>query len=180
MSRQIAISLLIFILFSCVGSSNKSNKEEEGQKVSTKEEQMEVFLLYPNYGDGLFYPYPFKVNKEEQRELALKAILDALINEIPNEPLFNPFQEGSEVRAVYCIDEKSVIVDLNLKSASDGGSENEIFRVYSIVNTLNRNFREIERVKILVDGMERETFMGHIDIASFIPPEPKLNGENVQ
>jgi len=44
-----------------------------------------------------------------------------------------------------------------------GGSSAEIITVYSIANTVILNFKDVKKVKFLIDGAEIETLAGHID-----------------
>lgn len=44
-----------------------------------------------------------------------------------------------------------------------GGSSAEIMTIYSIVNTVLLNFREVKKVRILIEDSEIETLAGHID-----------------
>lgn len=46
-----------------------------------------------------------------------------------------------------------------------GGSAGETITVYSIVNTLTE-FRQVRRVRILIDGEEVESLAGHIDLGA--------------
>jgi hypothetical protein len=46
-----------------------------------------------------------------------------------------------------------------------GGSTSEMTTIYSLTNTLTMNLLGIKAVKILIDGKERETLKGHIDIS---------------
>jgi len=112
--------------------------------------------------------------------LFIKELIESLLKEIPEEPLSNPFGEGSELRAVYLLDDRSVVLDLNSKVVQDGGVENEMFKLYGIINSINYNFPQIERFKVIVDGQERETFIGHIDTSDFIPPEKSMNSELIK
>ena len=50
------------------------------------------------------------------------------------------------------------------------GSAAEIATVFAIVNPLVRNFDSIKRVFILVDGTERETLNGHVDLTRPLLP----------
>jgi len=50
------------------------------------------------------------------------------------------------------------------------GTAAEISTVYAVVDTLTYNFKAIKRVFILIDGEERETLNGHIEIdRPFLP-----------
>ena len=45
-----------------------------------------------------------------------------------------------------------------------GGSWRELMTIYSIVNTVIKNFPQVHRVKLLINGQELETLRGHISI----------------
>lgn len=50
------------------------------------------------------------------------------------------------------------------------GTAAEISTVYAVVNTLTYNFKPIKRVFILIDGEEKETLNGHIELdRPFLP-----------
>ena len=64
------------------------------------------------------------------------------------------------------IDEKGVVFldfSAHLSKNHPGGSSAEITTVYSIVNTVLLNHKEVTKVKILIDGNAIETLAGHID-----------------
>ncbi len=71
-----------------------------------------------------------------------------------------------QVLGVYIDDAKTAYIDLSKKTARSypGGIRMELLSVYSIANTLIVNIDGIDRVKLLLDGNEAETFAGHIDI----------------
>ena len=48
--------------------------------------------------------------------------------------------------------------------AHRGGALDEIFTVYSIVNTLTDNLPAIVAVQLLVDGHQVDTLAGHVDV----------------
>ncbi|MFW6030908.1 MAG: GerMN domain-containing protein [Halanaerobiales bacterium] len=54
-----------------------------------------------------------------------------------------------------------------------GGSAGELLTVYSIVNTMT-GFKEIEAVKILVEGNNMESLLGHMDLS-----EPLKRDESI-
>ena len=45
-----------------------------------------------------------------------------------------------------------------------GGSLDELFTVYAIVNSATVNLPAISRVQILIDGKEVDTLAGHVDL----------------
>jgi spore germination protein GerM len=50
------------------------------------------------------------------------------------------------------------------------GSSSEICAVYSIVNALAENIESVKRVVILVEGQERDTLAGHVNLELPLPP----------
>ena len=72
----------------------------------------------------------------------------------------------TEVREVYLDAKGTAYVDFSRALVDDhpGGSAAEIDTIFSLVDTLTYNFPEIRRVKILVEGEERETLKGHLDL----------------
>jgi spore germination protein GerM len=76
---------------------------------------------------------------------------------------------GSELRAVYLVDPGLAIIDFNSAFANGhrSGVLEEELTVTSIIQTLTANIPGIQRVKILVDGHDRETLAGHADLSDF-------------
>jgi spore germination protein GerM len=76
------------------------------------------------------------------------------------------------VRAVY-IHEKTAYLDFSSDIVNDfsGGSAAEYMLVASIVQTACANFPEVEAVRILVEGEERDTLGGHLRISQILRPE---------
>jgi germination protein M len=41
---------------------------------------------------------------------------------------------------------------------------NELFTVYTIVNTITTNLPDVQSVQLLIDGREVDTLAGHVDL----------------
>lgn len=54
------------------------------------------------------------------------------------------------------------------------GSSSELAAVYAVVNTITSNFRDVKRVALLVEGGEKETLGGHVDLSRPLLPQPSL------
>jgi spore germination protein GerM len=76
---------------------------------------------------------------------------------------------GSDFRDVYLVDPGLAVIDLNAAFADNhrSGVLVEELSVVSLVQTLSANIPGITRVKILVEGNERETLAGHADLSNF-------------
>ena len=86
--------------------------------------------------------------------------------EPPEPPLFSPFPEGTALRTIYLTPDGDAFVDLS-RHASEGhpgGSLDELFTVYALVNALALNVAAIDAVQILIEGQEVDTLTGHVDL----------------
>lgn len=70
------------------------------------------------------------------------------------------------LRQVYLDGEGHAYVDFgaDLISRHPGGSQAESATLFAVVNSLAYNFPEIKSVQILIEGEERETLAGHLDL----------------
>lgn len=84
----------------------------------------------------------------------------------PERPLISPFPAGTTLRAIYLTAEGDAFVDLSRHASAGhpGGSLDELFTVYALVNALVSNVREIDAVQILIEGREVDTLAGHVDL----------------
>ena len=81
-------------------------------------------------------------------------------------PLLSPFPDGTRLRSLYLAADGNAFVDLSREVSADhpGGSLDELFTVYALVNALTLNVPEIDAVQIMVGGREVDTLAGHIDL----------------
>jgi germination protein M len=81
-------------------------------------------------------------------------------------PFAQALPPGTALRALFLTTQGDAFVDLSKDASSrhTGGSLDELFSVYAIVNVLTVNLPAIARVQILVDGKEVDTLAGHIDL----------------
>ncbi len=122
---------------------------------------------------NLYYADPERDGlKAEQREIVSlpslrETISQTLIDLIrgPEGNLINAIPENTRLLDVRIDDDGVVWVDFSshLSSAHPGGSSAELITVYSIVNTILLNFKEVKKVRILIDGAPVDTLAGHID-----------------
>ena len=84
----------------------------------------------------------------------------------------SPFPPEARLRELFVTDEGVAYVDFSKEIVEKhlSGSSAEISTIFSVVNSLAYNFDSIEKVFILIDGRERETLGGHINLSrSFLP-----------
>jgi hypothetical protein len=104
---------------------------------------------------------PFGANTVEQA----RQILQEALKPAPA-PYVNAVPAGTTLRAVFVTGRGEAYVDLSREVAEKhpGGSLDELFTVYAIVNALTVNLPAITSVQILVDGKEVDTLAGHVDL----------------
>jgi spore germination protein GerM len=103
---------------------------------------------------------PFSATPAEQA----RAIIEAQL--APAAPQVSAVPPDVKLRDVFVTERGDAFVDLSgdITAKHPGGSLDEIFTVYSIVNALTVNLPAVTRVQILVDGKEVDTLAGHVDL----------------
>ena len=104
----------------------------------------------------------------EPSERALQ-VVRALITSYQQKDSHHALAERADVNAVFLVPPNTAVVDVN-SAFADGhrsGVLVEELTVASIAQTLAANVPNVGRIKILVDGKERETLAGHADLTSF-------------
>ena len=129
-------------------------------------EQVTLYVAYDDPGilvaRGATIPLP-----QGRQERALE-VLQALLARYLQEDSSHPLPAGSEIRNVYLVDSGMAVIDANsaLADRHRSGVLVEELTVISLIQTLSANVQGINRVKILVDGKERETLAGHADLTN--------------
>ena len=128
-----------------------------------------VTLYVASDSDGTLRKSQVSVVLPEERSERARAVLRALFSAYLQSPSPHPIGAGADVRDVYLLDDDTAVVDTNSVFADKhpSGVLAEELTVASIVATLNANDSKIARVKILVNGQERETLAGHADLRRF-------------
>jgi Sporulation and spore germination len=130
----------------------------------------EPVILYVAYDDaGVLRPKHVSIllpaGRQERAAELLRALLSLYLDKFSPHPL----GAGSEIRDVYIVDPGLAVIDLN-GAFADGhrsGVLVEDLTIASLVQTLSGNIPGIVRVKILVDGKDRDTLAGHADLSDF-------------
>jgi spore germination protein GerM len=104
-----------------------------------------------------------------ERSEQARAILRALFGTYQQAGSTHPISAGADVRDVYLLSDGSAVVDTNsaFADAHPSGVLAEELTITSMVATLNANDAKITRVKILVNGAERDTLAGHADLRRY-------------
>ena len=104
---------------------------------------------------------PYGASPAEQA----RALVEAQLQAAPA-PLAQAIAEGTRVRQIFVAEDGTAFVDLSKEAVTNhrGGSLDELFAVYAIVNAVTVNLPAIKSVQILIDGQEVDTLAGHVDL----------------
>ncbi|MFW5971942.1 MAG: GerMN domain-containing protein [Bacillota bacterium] len=161
-------TLILIVLFLLIGLyfiyySNGVNEQPEDMGNSVK--------LYFSTKDAMYL-------KAERHEITSDLKFEETLNELikgPDSASLNPtIPEGVKVLGLE-VDKGTAFINFNRALVENhwGGSTGEIMTVYSIVNTMTQ-FPEISSVKILIEGEQEETLVGHIDISVPLERDEKI------
>lgn len=108
---------------------------------------------------------PMPSGRQERAEELLRALLAIYLDK--NSP--HVLGSGAEVRSVFLVDPGVAVIDLNSAFADThrSGVLVEELTVASLIHTISANTPGILKVRILVDGKERDTLAGHADLSSY-------------
>ena len=95
-----------------------------------------------------------------------RALIEAQLTATAPAPLISAIPEGTTLRGLFVSERNEAFVDLDtaIRDRHPGGSMNELFTVYAIVNTITTNLRDVQSVQLLIDGREVDTLVGHVDL----------------
>lgn len=144
-----------------------ANTQPVAPPVSGPTENVTLYVAYDDSGSlqARAASIPLPVGRQARAEELLRALLDIYLDKSSPHPL----GEGSEIRAVYIVDPGLAVIDVNGAFADlhRSGVLVEELTVTSLIETLSANLPGITRVKILVDGNERDTLAGHVDLTNY-------------
>ena len=144
-----------------------ANTEPVAPPVSGPTEKVALYVAYDDPGilrsQGAQIPLPSA--RQQRAEELLRALLTIYLSKDSPHPL----APGAEVRAVYLVTPGVAVIDVNSAFANGhrSGVLEEELTVASLIQTLVANIPGILRVKILVDGKDRDTLAGHADLSDF-------------
>jgi hypothetical protein len=130
-------------------------------------ERVTLFIAHDDL--GILRAQSAQVPMPSVRQQRAEEVLRALITLYLDKASPHPLPPGSDIRSVYLVDPGLAVIDVNAAFA-DGhrsGVNTEELTIASLIQTLSANVPGILRVKILVEGKQRETLAGHVDLSDF-------------
>lgn len=179
-----ALSLLLVVLmllFFLGGKDREIDSElslaEEASELGLEEERetQTISLFFLSHHDRRLHPEEREIYADIPLVKQVQQTLEELIRGSLNGGV-SPLPEDTRLREVFLTRRGIAYVDFSrdIQDKHPSGSAAEMATVYAIVNSLTHNFKAIRRVFILVDGGERETLCGHIDLSRPILPRYDL------
>jgi len=129
----------------------------------------------------LYFPADGSTLKAERRELAItrapkdqvRKVIEALLAGPTGAGLVRPLPKEVSLGSVLLRDDGVAYVDLRWASHDDpppAGSDAELQMVYSLVDSIALNVPQAQRVVLLWNGTQRQTFSGHLDTSRPLVP----------
>lgn len=108
---------------------------------------------------------PMPSGRQQRAEELLRALLSLYLDK--SSP--HAIGAGADIRSVFLVDPGVAVIDLNGAFANNhrSGVLVEELTVASLIHTISTNTPGILKVKIVVDGKERDTLAGHADLSNF-------------
>jgi spore germination protein GerM len=135
------------------------------------EEKRTVTLFFLSDDDDMLHRESREItagpSAAEEAERALAELIKG-----SSKDLISPLPPETRVRQVFVTKDGVAYVDFGreIMEKFSYGSSSELAAVYAVVDTLAFNFKTIKKVSILIEGTERETLGGHVDLTQpFFP-----------
>lgn len=128
--------------------------------------------------DGLsLVPVEQEIPLAEGAVAQARAVVEAQLAATPPDTLATTIPAGTKLLGVFVSERNEAFVDLDstVRTKHPGGSMNELFTVYTIVNAIAANLPDIQQVQLLIDGREVDTLAGHVDLRRPLRKNESLN-----
>jgi spore germination protein GerM len=147
-----------------------STAPDESQSEEPKEPTT-IILFFPSEHDSLLHREEREIILESSLALQAKRIISELLNG-SQRGFLSPIPPETRLRELYITREGVAYVDFSREIMDKhlSGSSAEMSTIFSVVNSLAYNLKPIKKVFILIDGGEKKTLRGHIDLTSPFQP----------
>jgi Sporulation and spore germination len=129
----------------------------------------QVILFVAHDEDGTLRAVSAKIPMPSGRQQRAEELLRALLSIYLDKSSPHVLGLGSDVRSVFLVDPGVAVIDINSAFADThrSGVLVEELTIASLIHTISVNTPGIQRVKILVDGKERDTLAGHAELSDY-------------
>jgi len=125
-----------------------------------------ITLFVASDDDGMLHRRMATITLPHDRSKQAREILHALVAQYLQPASEHKLGAGADVVDVYLVDGQLAVIDTNraFADAHRSGILAEELTLASMAETLAANVPGIVRIKLLVEGQERATLAGHIDL----------------
>lgn len=176
---SVLLSLLIVLIIVYFNLGEESEPGEipfipsalEETESSEQKESAVIVLFFPSEHDGLLHREEREIFPESSLALQAKRIILELLSG-SRLGFLSPIPPETRLRELYITNDGIAFVDFSreLTDKHLSGSSAEMATIFSIVDSLCYNLKQIKKVFILIDGGEKKTLGGHIDLANPFQP----------
>jgi len=135
------------------------------------EETRKIVLFFLSEEDTLLHPEEREIAADSSIVRQAKQTIQELIKG-SQRGYISPFPPETRLRELFVTKDGVAYVDFSedIVERNLSGSSAEISTIFSVVNSLAYNFETIKEVFILIEGQEKETLGGHINLSRpFLP-----------
>ncbi|MCB1055341.1 MAG: GerMN domain-containing protein [Acidobacteria bacterium] len=157
-----------------------STRDAGGTEVDSTGPMVSVTLYYPSLSDRRLHAEERSI-PESTREEKVRSIVAALLEGPQSQMLAAPLPGTIELAGVFFGEGGVIYLDLRQPDQERPpalGSLEELLAVYSLVDSVALNTPGIDRVALLWNGSQPESFSGHVDTARPLTPNRKLLAES--
>jgi spore germination protein GerM len=179
----VVLVVLAVIFFRSGGQELIKPRGEAGPAAAPRESEQPakskvVTLFFGSEDDSLLHAEERKIAPNPSVVQEATEVVQELIKG-PEKGLLAALPPETKLRQLFVTKEGVAYVDFSkeLIDKHPSGSSAELSTVYSVVNTLAYNFKSIKKVFILVEGAEKETLGGHINLSEAFVPVFSLNAQ---
>jgi len=176
----VLLIVLVLAFFKCGGEERikplpPASLEEEKSSSDEPRELQAVTLFFSSESDEYLHPEEREIPTDSSVVNQARAIVQELLDG-PEGDLLNPFPPETKLRELFVTPEGVAYVDFSreIRDHHMSGSSAEIATVFAVVNTLTRNLDPIKKVFILIDGGEKDTLAGHVDLSRPLVPRKDI------
>lgn len=176
-----AIFIVLVVLYFSGGGGEKIRHDTEtspgappparGEAPQTRT----ITLFFLSERDDLLHPEKREVPVGRSAAEDIEASVAELLKG-PSGDLLSPFPPDTKIRQVFLDENGTAYIDFSREFAENAafGASSEMAAVFAVVNTVAVNQKAVKRVALLIEGGERETLGGHIDLSRPLLPQYSL------
>lgn len=176
-SRRLQIALLVLVLVILGMTFYALHLKQKAERLQAASENAAPVAAPPEGPQGtskVFVAYDKDLTiRQEQLAVPVRAdaseqariVLHELLTRYQSKTSSHTIGTGSDVKAVYVVNDVAVI-DLNSTFADThrSGVMEEQLSLVSIAETAAAALPKVNKIRFLIDGHERETLAGHVDL----------------